>query len=162
MVSIAIAVGQPPQPPTPYFDSNLLRRHGIWYPYIPPLSLDLNQEAFPAPSLYGWGFRPLFWSRFGGPGGIYLRYLTTLTVCGGGLQRLDFSFNIDVPVEYRSFGRYENTEFTKFIDFTVDGAGGELINKVEIGQEYEDTGPKWLREAGDLIWLKVPTYPDHV
>ncbi|KAH6621557.1 hypothetical protein B0J18DRAFT_450642 [Chaetomium sp. MPI-SDFR-AT-0129] len=157
VVSIAVAVGQPPQPPTPCFDKSLLRRHGIWYPDLPPPSLDLNEEAFPAPSLYGWGFRPLFWSRFGGPGGIYLQHLTKLTVCGGGLQRIEFSFDIDVPVECRSFGRWENTEFTEFVDFYIDGAGGELIDRVEIGQVYEDRGPNWRREAGDLGWVKIHT-----
>ncbi|KAK4141964.1 uncharacterized protein C8A04DRAFT_38624 [Dichotomopilus funicola] len=92
-------------------------------------------------------------SRFGGPGGIYLQHLTKLTVRGGGLQRIEFSFNIDVPVECWSFGRWENTEFTEFVDFNIDGAGGELIDRVEIGQVYEDRGPNWCREAGDLGWI---------
>ncbi|KAK4244458.1 hypothetical protein C7999DRAFT_43903 [Corynascus novoguineensis] len=49
---------------------------------------------------YTWGFRPLFWSCFGGPGGIYLPCLTRIRASlWAGLRRLDFFFNKEVPAK---------------------------------------------------------------
>ena len=133
MVSLAIA----PQlhSPSPY-GHDTLRRSEIWYPEFPPLALNLNEDSFLPLQSYTWGYRPLFWACFGGPRGSYLPHLTKMTVSWSGLRRIKFTFNIEVPVEQRTFGRQDDDEHTKLIEFLIDGPGGEIIERVEIFQRY--------------------------
>ncbi len=59
-----------------------------------------------------------------------------MTVSWSGLRRIKFTFNIEVPVEQRTFGRQDDDEHTKLIEFLIDGPGGEIIERVEIFQRY--------------------------
>ena len=155
MVSIAVA----PQLHTPgAHGHDRLRRSAIWYPDLPPASLNLNEDSFLQLQSYTWGYRPLFWTCFGGPGGIYLRHLTKMAVCWSGLRRIDFSFNTEVPAECRSFGRLEDSKYTHLIEFSIDGPRGEMIERVEIFQQYPEGGINalgWFLAEGALGSLKV-------
>jgi hypothetical protein len=156
MVSIAIA--QPRHTPTRALGHDTLKRSAIWYPDIPPPAVCVNDDFFLPIEAYTRGYRPLFQARFGGPGGMYLRNLTMLTVSfWEGLRRLDFSFDREVPAECGSFGRREDPKYAR-VEFSIDGPGGEVIDSVEIHQQYPDGGvyaPVWIHEEGQLCRLKV-------
>lgn len=160
MVSIAVA----PQPATQTLEAHRhdkLRRSAIWYPELPPTSLNLNEEAFPQLPSYTWGYRPLFWACFGGPGGVYLGRLTKITGCLSLLRRIDFTFQGEVPAECRTFGRWEDSEYAMLIEFPIDGPGGERIERVDIFQQYPaESGTcdtDWYSVEGDLNSLKIYT-----
>ncbi|KAK4167449.1 hypothetical protein QBC43DRAFT_376620 [Cladorrhinum sp. PSN259] len=158
MVSIAV--------PGRHDDSKagLLRSSAIWYPDVPPAALDLNEEVFVPIRNHTWGFRPLFWTCFGGPDGIYLPHLTKIAVLDwAGLGRIDFFFDREVPTECRSFGRRKDNDTEKLIELSIDGPGGEVIEAVEIRQEFPlkdenwEYVPEWLRQEGKLIRLQIRT-----
>jgi len=111
-----------------------------------------------APELFTEGYRPLFWTCFGGPGGMYLANLTKIRFILL-LGRIDFSFNRpDVPVECQSFGQACDWEHSgaERIDFDIDGPGGERIERVEILQELSIEDPtEWRARGGRVILLKV-------
>lgn len=158
MVSIAI----PRQPDTTKaFGEDSLRRSAIWYPDVPPPVLNLNEDSFMPLQTYTWGFRPLYWACFGGPGGIYLPHLTEITSWGDGrLLRLEFSFDTEVPAECWTFGRIEEGDYSTFFEFRIDGPGGEVIDRVEVYQEFPPEGQgaaAWFRREGTLAWLKLST-----
>ncbi|KAK4243852.1 hypothetical protein C7999DRAFT_17857 [Corynascus novoguineensis] len=161
MVRIAVAPQQSQISRAPWNDDNKLRCSAIWYPDVPPLSLDLNEDFFLPLQNYTWGFRPLFWSCFGGPGGIHLAHLTKISAgLWSGLIRLDFSFDREVPAECQSFGRHEDSEYGEGVEFPIDGPGGELIDAVEIWQRYpleDDDADEWFLQEGELAWLKIRT-----
>ncbi|KAL2152231.1 hypothetical protein VTH82DRAFT_5415 [Thermothelomyces myriococcoides] len=56
-------------------EENSLRHSALWYPHVPPPTVDLNEASFQEPGTYVSEFKPMFWTRFGGPGGMYLRNL---------------------------------------------------------------------------------------
>ena len=139
---------------------NDLRRSAIWYPDVPPPTVSLNEEFYIPLESYKWGYRPLFWSSFGGPGGIYLPHLTKVTGSGAGLLRMDFSFDIEVPAVSQMFGRREDGEEENLVGFLVDGPGGEVIDKVEVWHHFpreDERSPTWFRKEGILDLVKLST-----
>jgi hypothetical protein len=122
---------------------------------------DLNEDFFVAPQQYTSGCRPIFWTRFGGPGGVYLPHLTKVAVsCASYLRRIDFSFDKEVPAECQRFGRLGDPQHTTRIEFWIDGPGGEVISKVELDQEFPAGGhnpPAGSRHEGSLLWVKLST-----
>jgi hypothetical protein len=160
MVSIAVAP-QPDAPTPAAHKQDELRRSAIWYPDFPLASLDLNEASFPQLPSYTWGYRPLFWACFGGPGGMYLGCLTKITISWSFLRRMDFTFDREVPAECRTFGRWEDSEHTDLIQFPIDGPGGERIERVDIFQQYpserERFQVEWYRAEGSLDSLKIYT-----
>ncbi|KAK3305101.1 uncharacterized protein B0T15DRAFT_188618 [Chaetomium strumarium] len=161
MVSLAA------QLPTPHMSTGRsLRSSAIWYPEVPHASLDLNEGFLVEPQEYTSGYRPLFWSCFGGPGGIYLSNLVKITIIGV-IDRIEFSFDIqEVPAECRSFGRMGDWEDDEIddndgvVEFPIDGPGGEVLDRVELLQELfpEESGAAdWLCKEGQLTWLKIYT-----
>ncbi len=111
-----------------------------------------------APELFTQGYRPLFWTCFGGPGGMYLANLVKIRFILL-LGRIDFSFNRpDVPVECQSFGQASDWEHSgaERVDFAIDGPGGEKIQRVKIRQELAlDDLEGWRGRGGRVISLKV-------
>ena len=124
--------------------------------------MSLNEELYIPLESYKWGYRPLFWSSFGGPGGIYLAHLTKVTgsCWGAGWLRMDFSFDIEVPAVSQMFGRREDAEEGNLVEFLVDGPGGEVINKVEVWHYFPREGERsstWFRKEGILDMVKLST-----
>ncbi|KAK4155856.1 hypothetical protein C8A00DRAFT_41589 [Chaetomidium leptoderma] len=147
-------------------DNHSLRHSAIWYPDVPPPTLNLNQDFLVAPEAHTSGFKPLFWSWFGGPGGIYLASLVKVRITGE-IGRIDFFFDTpEVPAGCQSFGRIEpwedkdnnSDDDLKVVEFPIDGPGGEVIDSVEIRQEVrrEDL-VEWWNSEGYLTWLEIHT-----
>jgi hypothetical protein len=141
-----------------------LRHSAVWYPDVPPAAVSLNEDCFIPFEPYTKGFRPLFWTHFGGPGGRYLRNLTMVTVHFFlGIRRIDFSFNTEeVPTECRSFGRYKDSSELTPIRFPIDGPGGEVITRVRICQSFPaaddysmDSSVEWHLTEGELKYIEV-------
>ncbi|KAK3896768.1 hypothetical protein C8A05DRAFT_39683 [Staphylotrichum tortipilum] len=161
---VSIAAAQEPLVETPTCskgddDDNSLSHSAIWYPDMPPPGLALNESFLVAPDVYTSSYRPLFWSRFGVHGGMYLAALVKITISGA-TGRMDFSFpNPTVPDECRSFGRIaDDGDDDETVEFPIDGPGGEIIDRVERYQElFATDAPGWLAREGDLIWLKIHT-----
>ncbi|KAK3306367.1 uncharacterized protein B0T15DRAFT_395083 [Chaetomium strumarium] len=161
LVSIAVNK-QPDTTTTEPPEQDKLRHSALWYPDVPPPAVGLNEDCFMPLPPYTNGFRPLFWTRFGGPEGRYLRNLTKVTVrLFHGLRRIDFSFDTEeVPTGCRSFGRYGDTEDLEAIEFPIDGPRGEVIDRVQICQVYPPKGSYvagWIHAEGALKWLKLYT-----
>ncbi|KAK0716503.1 hypothetical protein B0T21DRAFT_375044 [Apiosordaria backusii] len=140
-----------------------LRNSAIWYPDIPPAHLDLNDDFFLPAHSYKWGFRPLFWTHFGGPGGIYLKHLHGLT--WETYDVLTFETNEErVPSECRTFGRaplLRDDDSCSDLGgdfFAIDGPGGERINAIEIWQKYyTESSSGWLHSDGALASFTIFT-----
>ncbi len=167
MTGLAIVLHQPVHPPTGLGsqDKHDLRRSGIWFPDVPPPRLNLNEGFLVAPDAYTQGFAPLFWTCFGGRGGIHLKALEKITIMGAS-GCIHFSFtNPEVPYESRSFGRVatytEDDDETEPVELRIDGPGGEVIDKVELCQELfpTDGSRGWLGRQGCLTWFKVIRHP---
>ncbi|TDZ14321.1 hypothetical protein Cob_v012750 [Colletotrichum orbiculare MAFF 240422] len=146
----------------PAEQENRLRNSGLWYPEIPASTLCLNEDSFLPRDHYMDGYKPLFWTSFGGPGGIYLRNLTELSVTwgGGGIRRIDFVHNTSVPREHGTFGCQPPEDWAKNIKFSIDGPGGEFIDTIDVFQHYPEEGYPWMLEEGILVALKVFTNRD--
>ncbi|KAI1638505.1 hypothetical protein F4809DRAFT_600265 [Biscogniauxia mediterranea] len=137
-----------------------LRNLPLWYPDTPPLSMSLSESVFPTRDDVFQEYKPLFWFSFGGPGGSYLQNLIRVSaICGGDLQRIDFIYSEQNPVECQTFGRHSPMEHAKIIDFVIDGPGGERINAVETDlfhYDPSDTARPWLAVMdGFLVACKV-------
>ncbi|KAH9216177.1 hypothetical protein DL95DRAFT_498506 [Leptodontidium sp. 2 PMI_412] len=147
MVSLAVAECVPPTIEKAIEESKSLRDSAFWYPEIPGTGLYLNDNCFVARDSSTARYQPLCWTMFGGPGGIYLRYLTGISVtCIGTLRGIEFHYNTeDVPIECRKLGRYRSSEYAQVIHFSIDGPGGEVIDAVEVYLRYYD--------GEDVFWF---------
>ena len=153
MVSLSIADGVPLA-----VESKSLRDSAFWYPEIPWVGLHLNDDCFTARDSSTARFQPLCWTMFGGPGGIYLRHLTGISVtCRGRPRGIEFHYNTeDVPVECRRLGRYPSSEYDKVIYFSIDGPGGEIIDTIEIYLRHLSSNKVfWFYRDGALESFKV-------
>ena len=115
-----------------------LRDSALWYPDIPESGLCLNDDSFTGEDPSAIGYRPLCLALFGGPGGIYLRSLTEISVTRlGPLCSIDFHYNTDkVPAEWCKLGRHKCTEYEQVMRFAIDGPGGEIIDTVEVDLKH--------------------------
>ena len=122
-----------------------LRPTVLWYPTVPSPNVCLNDESFTGECPSTTGYQPLFWTLFGGPGGIYLRSLTEVSVTRlGDLCDIDFRYHTeDISMKTRTLGRRNFTEFSRIIRFPIDGPGGELIQTVDVSIE---------RMAGERVY----------
>ncbi|KAF3799740.1 hypothetical protein GCG54_00000986 [Colletotrichum gloeosporioides] len=143
IVSLSV-YSQFPSPNKMLHDGNRLRNSGMWYPDVPEQNLCLNEASFPPRENYLSGYKPLFWTSFGGSG-------------GSGIRRIDFTYDIAVPSEHQTFGCQASGEWTKVTDFAIDGAGGEFINAIEVFQHYPNEGYPWLVEEGTVVAFKTTT-----
>lgn len=105
------------------------------------------------------GYRPFFWIHFGGYGGCNLRHITGLSVeFIDGLCGLEFHYDTDHREEElhrHKLGRYtENYRTHGKKDFKINGAGGEIIEAVEIDlQLYSQAQTNYM--PGKLNNIKV-------
>ena len=137
MVSLGVAEISSSHIKMPMGQSESLRDTALWYPEIPEPGLYLNEDCFTGEDPSTVGYRPLCWTLFGGSGGIYLRCLTEISAtCLGSLCGIEFHYNTDeVPSRWRRLGLRKSTEYSHVMRFPVDGPGGEIIKKVEVGLE---------------------------
>lgn len=161
---VSIAVHTRPLPPVlgAPEDTRRLKDSGLWYPTIPSQNLDLNEESFLPRHAYLAGYKPLLWCHFGGPGGLYLQYLTGITVTSSFPDRIfsiQFSFDNEiVPPEHRTLGcSIEDEPGKKVVQFSIDGPGGERIEAIEMYQFYVETRGNflWLIKEGTMVLCEV-------
>ncbi|KAJ4412500.1 hypothetical protein N0V82_008770 [Gnomoniopsis sp. IMI 355080] len=109
-----------------------LRTTALWYPEIPPPSMDLNESSFiPPRDKYLSGFEPLVVCHFGGQDGRYLRHLVGITLTGvGDIRRMKFSYD-DNDINVSPFGRTRPNDLLYVRDFPINGPGGEVIIAVD-------------------------------
>ncbi|KAI0423605.1 F-box domain-containing protein [Xylaria sp. FL1042] len=160
MVSLAVAECIPLTVETAAKAGKSLRDSAFWYPRIPGTDLYMNDDYFTARDTSITRYRPLCWTMFGGPGGIYLRYLTGISVsCWGSPCGIEFHYNTeDVPVECRKLGRYKSSEYVEVMHFPIDGPGGEIISAIEVYLRYPVSERVfWFYKQGVLISFKITT-----
>lgn len=73
-----------------------LRDGALWYPNVPGVGLDLNETSFTGEPLSAPGYRPLAWILFGGPEGIWLQYLTQVSVRCDAEEIYDIEFHYEI------------------------------------------------------------------
>ena len=97
----------------------------------------LNDESFTGESPSTAGYQPLFWTLFGGPGGIYLRSLIEVGVTRlGDLCSIEFCYDTeDMSTKTCILGRRNTTKFSRITRFPIDGPVGELIQTVDVSIE---------------------------
>ncbi|KAL2194625.1 hypothetical protein P885DRAFT_42203 [Corynascus similis CBS 632.67] len=146
-------------PPSRHYGE--LRHSAVWYPTIPPQNLCLNEESFISRDICIVGYKPLFWSHFGGPGGKYLRHLTgILAVSSLGILRIHFSFDINVPWEHQSFGRLKlEEEYENFTEFSIDGPGGERIETIKMRYVYPSPEATMARTVQEACMVRCKVSP---
>lgn len=146
-----------PQDETQTVESKQLRDTGLWYPTVPDPEIYVNDETLMGEDPTA-GYRPLFWTRFGGPNGIYLRSLIEVSVTTGrNLRPIEFRYDSDkIPAESFKLGRCKLTDLTKVMRFPIDGPGGEVINNVDVGLEHKsEEGVLSFFKHGKLSSFKV-------
>lgn len=108
---------------------------------MPKPELFLNEASFTGEYPSHTGYRPLFWTHFGGPGGGYLENVTGVSIYYSrkGLYSLEFHYDTtyDLAGTLR-LGRCASTDL-KIRHFPIDGAGGEIIESVEVTLVRYDT-----------------------
>ena len=158
MVSLAVGVTNSPHVQRTIAQGPSLRDAALWYPAAPDPGCCLNDKSFTGESLSAAGYQPLFWTRFGGPKGIYLRHLSGVSVNFlGKLRGIDFHYDTDeVPAEVRHLGRYNYIKLSRVNKFHINGAGGEHIKIVEASVKCR-TGPRLSGsdQPGKLMSFKV-------
>lgn len=153
MVSLAVAECVPLT-----IKSKSLRDSAFWYPKIPGISSYLNDDYFTARDSSTTRYQPLCWIMFGGPGGIYLRHLTGVSVtCRGTLRGIEFHHNTEhIPIECRKLGRYKSSEYDEVTHFSIDGPGGEVIDDINVYLEYYASEKvSWFYKQGALKSFKI-------
>lgn len=81
-------------------------------------------------------FRPLYWVRYGDPGGSYLPFLMEIRAMYHNslvnLRDIEFHYNYEKVTSGRlQFGNCARTERTQILTFAIDGLGGEVIESLE-------------------------------
>lgn len=140
-----------------------LRDRFTWFPDIPPEGLNLNDQQFSgtvADDMRKEGlYRRLFWMHFGGPGGVYLQHVVSITCYfPGGIREMGIEVHYDREIEGSTtciLGGRERpeppdrlgwSEFPELAEeemsgsevmepmtFDIDGPGGEYITGVQVG-----------------------------
>lgn len=135
-----------------------MRKAALWYPRVTPLELYLNETSFTGQNPLHTGYRPLFRIHFGGPGGIYLKHVSEVSVQGS-KKILSLEFHYD---EFHSIGRlsklgrYYNIEVPKGPTFPIEGLNGERLVSVEVRiQRYTNPNAYDFRKYGALKSVKV-------
>jgi hypothetical protein len=153
---ICLGICQPTPTPEMQREITRLGHSAVWYPDLPSLTLCLNEDAFLPRNHYVDAYKPLFWTSFGGPGGIFLQHLTKISViCRGGIRRIEFFYNTEIPSKFCVLGKLNPDEYAKKIDFVIDGPGGEIISVVEVSQHYDSSSGDWLAKEGALVSCKA-------
>lgn len=137
----------------------LLRCHSLWSPEIPTPELRCNSESFPVCKTAVAMYQPLRYALFGGPSGIYLRHLTSISVSYV-FQIYGIRFHYDrddVPSQHRELGQYlDDPDDVPVIQFPIKGCEGELISSIEVDLWYpQSDNVAWQYENSILMSFRV-------
>ena len=116
--------------------SQSLNHDVLWYPDIPAPHLTLNEHSFTGRHSTATEYSPLVWSQFGGLSGEFLRHMTGISVRSvkelGSLCSIYFRYDTGtIGLGHARLGRCAHLNWSKKIDFAIDGSQGELITSVE-------------------------------
>ncbi|KAK2772311.1 hypothetical protein FQN53_004644 [Emmonsiellopsis sp. PD_33] len=135
----------------------------LWYPSAPEPPLCINDDEPSVTKTTETSYLPLCCTLFGGPGGIYRRYLTGISCRYGawipGLRAIELHYNADsVPTECRNIGQLVRYKTDTVTFFPIDGQGGEVIDRVEAGFDSPDDSEAYVDyHKGGLMTLKIST-----
>lgn len=136
-----------------------LRGSAFWYPRVPETGLYLNECRFTIREHAMARYEPICWTMFGEPAGMYLRFLTGISVTADeNCPRLiEFHYNSDdVPLECRRVGRCIPPDYAKTMHFEIDGAGGEVMDSLTVYvRPYLSDNVMWYYGPGALRSFKV-------
>ncbi|VUC25839.1 unnamed protein product [Clonostachys rosea] len=122
----------------------------LWHPKIPGNGLFVNYDSLTPTNELMSAYRPIIWTHFGGPRGIYLRALTGIRVIyesrsggyGGNILQMKYQYVHEgacKPGALEPLGRYEPRRHTGVeICFSVNGPGGDFINRVDMLYSHHD------------------------
>ncbi|KAF7561546.1 hypothetical protein G7046_g2595 [Stylonectria norvegica] len=139
LVTLSIATQLLPQATKEQFENRPLRDVALWHPEIPGPALHLNEQGFTKRIECSTRFKVLSWFLFGGPGGARLPKLTGISITWPDrMQSIEFLYDSDEGSrKERVLGRspefclgFETTEFS------IDGPGGERIDRVDLYLQY--------------------------
>ncbi|KAK9856933.1 hypothetical protein MYU51_021387 [Penicillium brevicompactum] len=112
---------------------SLQRSTSLWYPSVPSLDLHLYKMTPTLRSRFS-GFRAFGWVSFGGFKGADLQHLTEIRLnrmMRNGLASIEFHYCQDErPIKSIEFGNYDCVPLSKSLRLSIDGRGGEYIEKV--------------------------------
>jgi hypothetical protein len=132
----------------------------LWYPELPGPRLNMHDKLFLPIDRYIAGYNPLFWTHFGGKGGMFLQHLVRIRTSrlDGTICQLQFFFDKEVPPTCCTLGLLSDGYARQDDDFYIDGPGGERIETVEVGYScpyyWDKNGSKTAKEAV-LVSCKV-------
>ncbi|KAK4201746.1 hypothetical protein QBC40DRAFT_171062 [Triangularia verruculosa] len=134
-------------------DNSALKKSGLWYPHVPPDPVELNGDYYFPLKTYLAGFKPMFWTQFGGPRGIYLKHLTAISLYDK--RRLAFKYDNtpDIPDNYKTFGRAlkSSPQYQTTVRLDIDGPGNERIESITIRQKFMTNVDGRLKAGGVLL-----------
>lgn len=108
----------------------------MWYPTVPHLDMSLNEKSVPWLNRLLKGYKPVIWTHFGGAGGKDLRSLTLIRVLfrkGQGMEGIEFCHGTPFGInQVKKLGKPYRERSDAFLEFAVDGPGGEFINGVDL------------------------------
>lgn len=117
--------------------TDFVRNNALWLSKFPSSKFIMNDTICMGGNPV-FGYFPLEWTSFGGPGGIYLRHLTKVSICRGPYRpwilhrgiSMKFHFGTrSIPAEHRTLNPGDRQDYE---GFNIDGPNGEVINQVDI------------------------------
>ncbi|KAK0660143.1 hypothetical protein QBC41DRAFT_236792 [Cercophora samala] len=136
-------------------------------PMFQPMSSNFNGDKFHPLKTYLLGFKPMFWTHFGGPGGIYLQHLERISLYDG--RRLVFKYNTaNIPDQCKTFGRAKKAPPNNQTNtcLKIDGPGNERIASISIRQKVRTAGLGLEHTDGLLasftVWLFLLYIVGHI
>ena len=158
MVSLGVEFEDVSAIDQPTKEMESLRDIGLWDPEAPGPNLFLNEYPFLVNGYSPTKYRPLAWTSFGGPGGVYLRSLTGIVVTLGRLDSpnpLHFTYDTKaIPKQSGKPGGCNRPYYGRRVHFPIDGPGGEIIEAVEIILQSAIVRSN-SGETGSLMGFKV-------
>ncbi|KAK2767689.1 hypothetical protein FQN54_003847 [Arachnomyces sp. PD_36] len=115
-----------------------LKSHAIWYPDIPSKYVSLHNESHVGNEVSSAEYLPVLHCMFGGPKGIYLKYLTQISaVCNRAIVGLEFLYEHEgSPVRFQKLHCLKNSHNLNRINFRINGPGGEVVTEIKVGYGY--------------------------
>lgn len=141
-----------------------LRPHAIWYPSIPPENVFLHDDTYTGEAVSSAEYLPVVHTIFGGPKGVFLKYLTQITaVCThSAISGLEFSYDSkNSPIQHQQLHCSKETfgpdlNDLNRINFSINGPSGELITQMQVGYAYRlnqnvTGGPRQVVDVMSLV-----------
>ncbi|KAI9863546.1 MAG: hypothetical protein M1813_003569 [Trichoglossum hirsutum] len=134
VVSLRVSRKASPFAQAPKAQGLSLREAALWYSMVLKLELCLNDASFTGENPSDTRYQPLFWTHFGSPGSSYLKHMTGVSIyCPRRLYSIEFHYDTTHdPARAYKLGRRKAADASEILEFPIDGAGGELIEILEV------------------------------